>query len=87
MLILKNSFGNKLFPTSVVSFIISCIYVGIIYEYILIDAAAIVFFFYILTILFLIIWIMQYKEINNKINLFMEGTEIIEIYSIKDLLS
>lgn len=86
IIILKNSIEYKLFPAGVVSVIISCIYVLIIYEFILIDAATIVFLFYILTIFYLIVWIFEYKKIKYKINLFMEGTEITEIYSFKDLL-
>ena len=86
MLILKNSIEKKLFPVGIISFVILFIYIGIIYEYILIDADAIVFFLYILTIFYLIIWIIECKKIKYKINLFMEGTEITEIYSIKDLL-
>lgn len=86
ILILKNSIEYKLFPVGFVSFVISCIYAAIIDGFILIDAAAIVLFLNILIIFYLIILINECKKIKYKINLFTEGTEITEIYSIKHLL-
>ena len=85
-----NRLSILMFPEGLIALIISCFYVAIINNIIIIKFANILeclIIFDAVIILILFLQAFSYRGIMKKIEMFMSGIEITEIYSIEDVFS